>query len=356
MSYTLEGDLRRAVTIYRQAIDLGTSHGVGGQPVPATGLPHLHLASSQYAWNKLDEALHHAQQAVSGCTRWGHTSNLVDSYRVLACIQYARDPHADVATTLSAAEQVIEDAYGRSLHIGRKILGLDGSRYCLQVLRAYFWLQSGKVDAVARSVEQLVRQYHISDDDAFPYLLRPRLYLAQGNMDAALSLLASTRRRLEANNDRISWRLDALTLQACAFYAKGDLPEAMEILEHALLLGEPGNYIRTFVDAGAPMDKLLRQVASRGITSDYVARILAAFPAQARPEEESPVVSLVEPLSERETEVLGLIAADLSNQDIADALFISVNTVKTHVKRLYGKLYVNSRVQAIERARELGLL
>ncbi len=103
------------------------------------------------------------------------------------------------------------------------------------------------------------------------------------------------------------------------------------------------------------MTALLRQAITQNIAPEYTGRILAAFDTPS-PQAQHAKPALADPLSDRETEVLRLIAADLSNQEIADTLFVSVNTVKTHVKRLYGKLHVNSRLQAVERARELHLL
>jgi LuxR family maltose regulon positive regulatory protein len=136
--------------------------------------------------------------------------------------------------------------------------------------------------------------------------------------------------------------------------------QALTSLEQALWLAEPGGYIRAFIDRGNSMETLLRRIHSfaetaHAIAPAYVDRILAAF----RDESEQAAArdnALLEPLSDREMEVLHLIAAQMSNQEIADALVISINTVKTHIRRLYGKLNVSSRLAAVERGRALGLL
>jgi LuxR family maltose regulon positive regulatory protein len=133
----------------------------------------------------------------------------------------------------------------------------------------------------------------------------------------------------------------------------------MITLGRALSLGEPEGYVRTFVDEDAPMAALLRQAVSRGIARHYAGELLAAFEPgigdiPLPPQPSAPL--LAEPLSEREIEVLQLIAAGLSNREIAQKLFIAVGTVKTHINNLYGKLEVHSRTQAIARARELRLL
>ncbi len=146
-----------------------------------------------------------------------------------------------------------------------------------------------------------------------------------------------------------------LALQALALETQGNLDQALSALERALSLAEPEGYVRTFVDEGEPMARLLRRVLSRGIAPNYVARLLAAFGKEAKLT--SPAMeSLIEPLSERELQVLRLIVAGLSNSEIAQELVIAVSTVKSHVNHIYGKLGVKSRTQAVARAQALGLL
>jgi LuxR family maltose regulon positive regulatory protein len=150
-------------------------------------------------------------------------------------------------------------------------------------------------------------------------------------------------------------------LQALATQAGGDTTQAMVTLEQALTLAESGGFIRMFVDKGPPMARRLYEALSREIAPDYVRRLLAAFPS-AEPEQPDPSKSqvpeseLVEPPSERELEVLQLIAKGLTNPEIASRLFIALNTVKTHTRNMYGKLDVRSRTQAVARARALGIL
>jgi LuxR family maltose regulon positive regulatory protein len=140
----------------------------------------------------------------------------------------------------------------------------------------------------------------------------------------------------------------------------------MTCLEHALSLAEPEGYVRVFVDEGPAMKEMLRRAASRGIAPQYVARLLAAF-GDATMEERQKVErspsssvlgppSLVDPLTARELEVLRLLTTHLSSTEIAKELFISVNTVRSHVRSIYSKLDVHSRYQAIGRAKDLNLL
>jgi LuxR family maltose regulon positive regulatory protein len=131
-------------------------------------------------------------------------------------------------------------------------------------------------------------------------------------------------------------------------------------LGEALALAEPGGFIRIFVDQAAPMAQLLLEAASRGVMPDYVGKLLAAFKAEKRKSEDKPGLPparlLIEPLSPRELEVLQLIAQGLSNHEICERLFLALDTVKGHNRRIFDKLQVQRRTEAIARARELGLL
>jgi LuxR family maltose regulon positive regulatory protein len=162
-------------------------------------------------------------------------------------------------------------------------------------------------------------------------------------------------------NGWVSKVIEILTLQALAHQVEGNISKAMTNLEKALTLAEPGGFIRTFVDEGPAMARLLYEALSRGIAAEYVRRLLAAFPID-EPEQtdvsstQAPESNLIEPLSERELEVLQLIAEGLTNLEIASRLFLSLNTVKAHTRNIYGKLGVNNRTQAVVRARALGIL
>jgi LuxR family maltose regulon positive regulatory protein len=228
--------------------------------------------------------------------------------------------------------------------------------------QARIWLAQDKLTAVFQWVQE-----RGLDADRGPALLREmeymvlaRILIAQDRLDEAAGLL---RRLLEtAETGGHTFRaIEILMLQALASYAGGDTARAMTTLERALTLAEPGGFIRTFVDEGPPMARLLYEAATRGIASEYARRLLAAFPV-AEPEQtdlpktQAPKSELVEPLSEREFEVLQLVAEGLTNREIASRLFLSLNTVKAHTRNIYGKLNVHSRTQAIARSQELGLL
>jgi len=160
---------------------------------------------------------------------------------------------------------------------------------------------------------------------------------------------------------RIDLIIQSQLLSALACQGEGQDAQALAALAEALSLAEPGGFVRVFVDEGQPMARLLRQAASQGVAPAYVARLLAAFDA-AGPEEmvpgdqRGPAQPLIEPLSEREMEVLRLLAIGMSNPEIADDLVVAVSTVHSHCKSIYGKLNVHRRWDAVQRAQELGLI
>jgi LuxR family maltose regulon positive regulatory protein len=170
--------------------------------------------------------------------------------------------------------------------------------------------------------------------------------------------------RLFANaNERghISRKIEILNLQALALQAVGDTQQAIMVLEQNLAIAEQQGFLSTFVNEGPPMARLLYKALSRGLSPDYVQKLLAAFPdvEPGRPQfRKSGVmhVDWIEPLSGRELEVLQLIAEGLSRQEIASQLVLSLNTVKTHARNIYSKLGVNNQMQAVGKARGLGLL
>ena len=151
-----------------------------------------------------------------------------------------------------------------------------------------------------------------------------------------------------------------MVLQAVALYVHSETDRAVQVLSDALALAEPGGFIRIFVDERASMARLLSEASARGIRPDYVGKLLAAFEAEGQTSQgkaDLPTIQpLVEPLSQRELEVLQLIAQGFSNREISERLFLALDTVKGHNRRIYGKLQVESRTAAIARARELDLL
>ena len=144
-------------------------------------------------------------------------------------------------------------------------------------------------------------------------------------------------------------------LLALAHQASGERNEALIALEQVLITTEPEGYVRIFVDEDDPMVTLLREAKARGIAPGYIPTLLAAFETDEIQVEPPSATSLIEPLSERELEVLRLLKTELSGPEIADELMIALSTMRTHTQNIYGKLGVDNRRAAVRRAEELNL-
>jgi LuxR family maltose regulon positive regulatory protein len=229
-------------------------------------------------------------------------------------------------------------------------------------LMARVWVAQGRLsEALGWAHEQGLS----ADDDLsylreFEHITLARLLLAQPEGERAGHSLHRAPRLLERllraaeDGGRAGSVIEILVLRALAYQTLGDIPAALAALEQAMMLAEPEGYVRVFVDEGPPMTSLLRSAAKQGIRRDYVRRLLAAVSGT---EDGAPVEqALIEPLSERELDVLRLLATELDGPAIARELVVSLNTMRTHTKNIYTKLAVTNRRAAVRRATELGLL
>ena len=306
-------------------------------PQPIAGEAHLGLARIAYQWNNFQAAEQHGRDCLHLTQQMESTDTFVSYAVFLARLRLAQGD-------LSGAVAVLEDAkaFVHRHHFAFRMPDIAHA----QVL---VLLRQGHLAAAA----QLAQTYDIPISQA-------RVHLAQGDAAAALAVLHPVRQQAEAR----AWadeRLTVMVVEAVAHSMHGEADEAMRVLGHALALAKPGGFIRLFVDEGVPMARLLYKAFARGVEPAYIHRLLAAFPV-AEPEHapSSPVSGpdseWVEPLSARERQVLQLIAEGLSNQEIADRLYLSLHTVKVHARNIYAKLAVTNRTQAIARGRALGLV
>ena len=192
------------------------------------------------------------------------------------------------------------------------------------------------------------------------YLVLARILILRGDLEGAVNLVERLIERARAGG-RVTRQIEMYLVLALAVKELGDTDKAVTILSKGISLAESRGHIRLFVNEGPPMAHLLYEALSRDIFPDYVRRLLAAFPnvELEQPESTKPQVSeaeLIEPLSERELEVLQLIAEGLTNREIASRLFLSLNTVKAHTRNIYGKLGVHNRTQSVAKAKALGVL
>jgi len=332
----LENQLYPAAETYRRSLQL-----LGDQPPPSTCEAYLGLARIFYEWNDLDAAEQHGQQSLQLARQY---DRVIDRFVIgevfLARLKLAQGYVAEAAAMLAKTEQSV-----RQNNFVHRIPEVAAA----QVL---VLLRQGDVAAAA----------HLAQTHDLP-ISQARVYLAQGDPSAALAVLKPLRRQMEDKGWQDE-RLKVMVLRAVVHHAHGEKDKAVQLLGEALALAEPGGFIRLFVDEGLPMARLLSGAADQGIIPDYVSKLLAAF--QDVPNDEGQTAKLpssvirssllVEPLSQREMEILQLIAQGLSNREIGERLFLALDTVKGHNRRIYDKLQVQSRTEAVARARELTLL
>jgi len=350
----LQGQLHQAAGLYQEALELATPslahqrEGRGGRTLPVAAMAYSGLGGLLYEWNDLEGAMRHLREGIEQSKQWGNVDALASSYARVARVLQAQGDEAGALEALKEAGQLV-----------RRHAVIPTTAARVAAYQASLWLAQGNLGAATRWVQER----GLSVDDELGYLREPehialaRVLIAQGKYDEALQFLARLRQAAETRG-RMGSLIEILVLQALALQSQGNTTQAMPALERALSLAEPEGYVRLFVDEGAPMAKLLRQALSRGIAPNYVSRLLAAFGAEEQRGEEAEKRAplLLEPLSERELEVLRLLAAGLSNREIAEKLIVAVGTVKAHIHNIYGKLGVQSRTQAVARARELGIL
>jgi LuxR family maltose regulon positive regulatory protein len=354
-----QGQLLQAAELLQQGKQLGT--GPDGQPLPIAGLAHMALGDVLRERNELDAAMHNLRTGIALARQWGIHVMLVDSTIALARLKQACGDGDGALQVIRDFEVQMHQAWVTPWH-----------RAQLAACRARLWLVQGqralasqwaqdyaaRLEADAPNLRPLVKY-------AFAHTTLARVRLTEGQVEEAVQLLT----RLLAVAEAGGWMgdvIEILALQALALQAQGATTQALATLGRALALAEPEGYVRIFVDEGAPMAALLAQSAERRAQSDslliYIEHLLRAFPEPQRQAQivlRSPLErssALIEPLSERELEVLRLLAAGLESPEIARELIISVSTARTHIKNIYGKLGVHGRVQAIERARALGLV
>ena len=353
---TKRGQLREACATYREAVQWAT--GARGRLMPVAGFPLIKLGDLAREWNDLESARDDLLRGIELCHQLGQADVLTEGYVMLARSCLAG---GDAEAALNALREA--DRVARNTTIDPWIVAWADE------VRLQLWLSTGNLAAACQWLQEsgLTVDRPLSYQHDLDHLNLARVLLARGieqgrlsDLDDALALLD----RIVIAADRAGWvheQIKALILAALAHQARGNAAKSLAALGRALDLAESCEYVRTFVDEGASMARLLHQAAAQGIQASYAGRLLGAFQFQvAEPEaaaaDAGPDARLVEPLTERELEVLALVAEGLSNREIGERLYISQGTVKAHTSNIYGKLGVRSRTQAVACAQSLGLV
>jgi len=342
-----QGRLGEALRTFEQALQLA---GEQGGPV-LRGTADMYVGMSEIACERDD--LHAARQLLLRSHELGeHTGLPQNQYRRRVAMARIREAEGDLAGALDLLDEA------KRLYVSDFFPNVRP----IPALRARVWIAQG------RTGEALgwTREQGLSVDDDLSYLREfehitlARLLLARDQGEGAEHSAHEAARLLERlllaaeAGGRTGRVIEILVLRALASQALGDMPAALGFTGRAVTLAEPEGYVRVFADEGPPMTSLLRAAAKRGTRQDYARRLLAAASGTER---NGPVEqALIEPLSDRELDVLRLLGSELDGPAIARELMVSLNTMRTHTKNIYAKLAVTNRRAAVRRAAELGLL
>ena len=333
-AHILLGSLQRAHAVCLDAIEIAEDYRRRyGRLLPSAAGVYAELAEILAEWDETGAAVEAARRGLALSELWGQADTIA------ICLLSVIDA-SSLAQDVESAKQAI--------HRARRLARTVSPWFVLNVdlLEMRFWLDAHNTGQAARVL------YETSGP--LPASLRARLLVMQNRPDEALSLLQPALLSAKRAPSLDTVRLGAV--EAVAYYQRGDQARALSALESVLELAEPRNQIATFVRQGEPMESLLRLAQARSGSAAFIRRLLAAFETRRKPGSAPAAEPLVEPLSARELEILTLLNGPLSTPEIAAQLVVSVNTVRTHIKNVYGKLGVHGRSGAVKRAKELALL
>jgi len=351
-----QGRLQEAARAYQHSLQLASEQDEHVEQVMA----HLYLGLAML-YHEMGEREAAAQHLLKS-KELGEQSTLPD-WPNRWCLAQARLKESE--GDLKAALDLLDEA--KRLYVRNPVPDIRP----IEALKAQVYVRQGRLPLALA----WVHERSLSVDDKLSYLCEfehitlARLLIAEYERDRAdrfiLGALGLLERLLKAAEEgkRMGSVIEILLLQALAHHAQGDILLALAPLERALALAEPEGYVRIFVDEGLPMAHLLSAAAAQRMMPDYIGKLLAILEAEGQKSKDKaqlssalPTQPLVEPLSNRELEVLRLVAQGFSNREIGERLFLTLSTVKGHNRTIYGKLQVQRRTEAVARGRELGLL
>ncbi len=352
--YAVQGLLHKSYDMYQIAAQ--SIPGASGQHLGARALVEVGIADVLCEWNDLDAALAHMKQGLALLPFWDKADDWALAYITLARIHLAQANRSDAIDAVEKAIQLIRTrgVFSEACH-------------AVEIAQVKLWLAQGDRQAASRWAAS--QEECFGSDDLFGFenelahITQARVLIAQNKPNEAIGLLSHLEETARSAG-RMGRVIEILLLEALAMREIGDSEQAILALTKCLTLAEPEGYVRVFLDEGQPMQMLLAQWlahAGAGSLRDYASRLLSHFDAEphvvtAAQDKVPPAGNLVEPLSQRELQVLHLMALGTTNQEIARQLVVAPGTVKAHTASIYRKLDVANRTEAVARARQLGIL
>jgi LuxR family maltose regulon positive regulatory protein len=360
--YANQGRLQQSADTYRWATQLIS--GASGEHRDARALAAVGMAEVYCEWNDLEAALAHVKQGLALLPFWGKTDDSILAYVILARIYLAQANRSQAQEAVEKASQLVQS---------RGIF--SEARNAVEAIQVKMWLAQGDRPSVDRWVSTFEKRFGSPDpfrfEDELSHITQARVLMAQNKVQEAIHLLSSLEEATRSGG-RQGRLIECLVLKALALQAAGEASQALLVLEDSLGLAEPNRYMRIFLDEGQPMRALLARWlahSSSGKLRDYADHLLSQLEAEldsaaveqkktshAGEPQAASSQPLVEPLSQRELEVLRLMASGRTNKEIARELIVAPGTVKAHTASIYRKLDVANRTQAVARARQLAIL
>ena len=347
------GQLAEAIATMQRALQLNTNETLPALWSALAALQSVQLGRWRCEQNDLSTAERDVQHGLELSREIHNTEAEAYGWLALAHIRQAQGRSTEVDQHTQRAVELIR----------QRNVPLEIAHVLVQAAR--LWLHQGKLDDVRAWAAQVMRKplEVLTPTEMSEAILLARLQLAEGQVGEAASQLKQLASVAKVN-DQIDPLIDILIAQALIAWLSGHSSAAYEALHSALAYAEPGGYVRRFINEGILLQALLNKFlearrhghlpAEPRVSLNYLSRLLAAF--ETTPPQPAIISNPIEPLSDRELEILRLIAANRSNQEIARELVLSLSTVKWHVTNLFGKLQVRNRLEAVTRARELNLL
>ncbi len=351
-----QGRLHETAQLCRQIIQIAETQGGVSQVLVGSG--YIGLGMVLYEWNDLVEARLAIEKGIDLGRQWVNFQDLMMGYAVLALILQAQHQPGAAADAYAQADRAFQSLTQEHLTIPWVPPFVAG-------VGARIALRQGRLDAAERWAQERdlrANTYQPQSErhfQEFEYLTLARILMAQGRRDEVRIILDRALPQAEVEG-RMSSAVEIHLLCALLLQAEGSSVLALEALQTSLSLAMPEGFVRVYLDEGMPLRMLLIRLRERqpqgNALRQYATTLLAAFDRPSATALSVAGNALIEPLSEREHEVLRLLSEGKSNQEIAQSLIVAVSTIKTHIHHLFAKLQATDRLQAVTRARELGLL